>query len=286
MDLNKKNYNMVVKLGIIAGSGLLPSAIADLHLERGGEVYVAALQGETDISSIINYPHKQFPMGSVGAIIDYFAENEVAKVIIIGAIKRPNFKSIKVDAAGSALITMILKEKFLGDNSVLKIISNFIESKGFEVISPKDLLKISRYEKLYTTIRSPSRQDQVDIELGRQILKSLGKLDIGQSVIVANNYALGIEAAEGTDFLIERCGPLKTRDGKIGSGVLVKTAKLEQDLRLDIPAIGPNTVYGLAKHDYNGIAIEKSKVIIIKPRETIKLLNKHNLFLTYLNFSD
>jgi len=278
--LNKENNGLTINnLGIIAGSGLLPSEIADLHLKQGGNVYIAALEGETDILHITKYQYKQFPIGSVGALLEYFRENNVKEIIIIGGITRPDLKSVKVDKAGSLLIAKILKEKFLGDDNILKIISDFIESKGFKVISPKTLLELGTYEKLYVSNKLPSKQDQIDIELGSQVIKSLSNLDIGQSVIIADGYVLGIEAAEGTDALIRRCELLrKTERG----GVLVKMAKLTQDMRLDLPTIGPDTIFYLAKHGYNGLAIQKSGVIIVKPAETIALLNEHDLFISYI----
>ena len=279
MVLNKKDKGLAGSLGIIAGSGLLPTEIADLHLKQGGKVYIAALEGETDILHINKYQFKQFPIGSVGALLEYFAENNVKEIIIIGGITRPDLKSIKVDKIGSILIAKILKEKFLGDDNILKIISDFIESKGFKIISPKTLLALGTYEQLYISDKLPSKQDQIDIELGMEVIKSLSNLDIGQSVIVADGYVLGIEAAEGTDALIRRCELLrKTERG----GILVKMAKLTQDMRLDLPTIGPDTIFYLAKHGYNGLAIQKSGVIIVKPVETCALLNEHGLFISYI----
>ena len=275
----EENLNTPPNLGIIAGGGLLPSEIASLHQNLGGKVFIAALEGEADISSITSYTYKQFPMGSVGALLEYFVENNVKEIIIIGAITRPDLKSIKVDVTGSLLIAKILKEKFLGDDTVLKIISNFIESKGFKVISPTKLLELSDYAGFHKTNSSPSKQDKIDIELGRKVLRPLSDLDIGQSVIVSDSYVLGIEAAEGTDNLIRRCELLrKTNKG----GVLVKMAKSGQDMRLDLPTIGPDTIFYLAKHGYNGLAVEKAGVIIVKPTETINLLNKSGLFISYI----
>lgn len=270
---------MITKLGIIAGKGLLPLEIANLHSKLGGEVCIAALEGETDVSLITKYPYKQFPIGSVGGLLEYFTENNVKEIVIIGAITRPDLKSIKVDMIGSILMAKILKNKFLGDNNLLKLASDFIESKGFKVISPKEILKISNYEQYYLAKCNPSQKDKIDIELGKQVLKALGQLDVGQSVIVCGGYVLGIEAAEGTDNLIRRCELFrKTETG----GVLVKLVKSEQDRRLDLPTIGPDTVFYLAKHGYNGLAIEKDGVIIVKPQETMELLNENGLFISYI----
>ena len=276
---NEKNINTSINLGIIAGEGLLPSEIASLHQKLGRKVFIAALEGEADIFPITSYLYKQFPIGSVGALLEYFVENNVKEIIIIGGMKRPDLKSIKVDIVGSLLIAKILKEKFLGDDTVLKIISNFIESKGFKVISPKKLLELSNYDEFYKTNSTPSKQDKIDIELGIKTLKALSALDIGQSVIASDGYVLGIEAAEGTDNLIRRCELLRKNDK---GGVLVKIAKSSQDMRLDLPTIGPDTIFCLAKHGYNGLAVEKSGIIIIKPKEVISLLNKSDLFISYI----
>lgn len=267
------------KLGIIAGKGLLPSEIAKLYLKQGGQVCIAAIDKETDISLIAKHPYKHFSLGSVGSLFEYFTENQVKDVIMIGGINRPDLKSLKVDVIGSVLIAKILKEKFLGDDNVLRVVADFIESKGFKVISPQDLLKIDIYENLYVTKTIPTKQDKSDIEIGMKVLKQLGSLDVGQSVIVYDSYILGVEAAEGTDNLIRRCELLR-KDNK--GGVLVKMSKLGQDTRLDVPTIGPDTIFYLAKHGYNGLAIEKSGVIIVKPEETIELLNKNKLFIKYL----
>lgn len=273
MVLNKKN------LGIIAGSGMLPATIADLYLKQGGNVYIAALEGETDILYITQYQYKQFSTGSVGMILEYFTKNHVKEIIVIGGITRPDVKAVKVDKLGSILIAKILKSKFLGDDNLLKIISDFIESKGFKVISPTSLLKLGVYAKSYLSNKLPSKQDEIDITLGMQVMTSLSDFDIGQSIIAVDGYVLGIEAAEGTDALIRRCAFLRRTER---GGVLVKMAKITQDMRLDLPTVGPDTIFYLAKHGYNGLAIQKSGVIIVKPLKTLALLNEYDLFIRYI----
>jgi DUF1009 family protein len=271
--------NIITKIGIIAGSGLLPLEVANLCKQNKKEVCIAAFEGDTDISLITSYQYKQFPIGSVGSLLEYFTENNVKEIVIIGGINRPDLKSIKVDVIGSLLIAKILKNQFLGDDNILQLISDFVESRGFKVISPTEFLKISNYEKHYITKSAPSTQDKIDIELGKKVLHALGGLDIGQSVIVSDGYVLGIEAAEGTDNLIRRCEALRKSES---GGVLVKMTKMQQDMRLDLPTIGPDTIFYMAKHGYNGIAIEKSAVIIVKPQETIDLLNENGMFLSYV----
>ena len=267
---------MLQKLGIIAGNGDLPKEIAKLYNSAGGNCFIAAIDPETSFEGS-SYEH--FTLGSVGGIIEYFKKNAVENVVIVGGIARPDLKSLKVDFAGSALLAKILKQKILGDDNVLKIVSNYIESKDLKVISPKEILKFSGYNFDISNKNTPSSQDKADIEIGIQVIKSLGGLDVGQSVIVYDGYVIGIEAAEGTDNLIRRCEYLRKKEK---GGVLVKMSKSEHDMRLDMPVIGPDTVFFLAKHGFNGIAIEKEGVIVIKPEETQKLLNNNGLFLSII----
>ena len=264
------------KLGLIAGGGALPTQIANLYQERGGQCVLASINEEINQLELSS---KSFSIGSVGGILEYFAENSVEQVIIVGGIKRPDLKSIKVDIAGSVLLARILKEKLLGDDKILKIVSSYIESKGFKVISPVAVLKLGNYTNNISSKKSPSKQDKNDAEIGKELLKSLGYMDVGQSVIVADGYVLGIEAAEGTDNLIKRCALLRK---KSKGGVLVKMSKPGQDMRLDVPAIGPETARLLAEHDFNGVAAEQNGVIIIDPQKTLKLLDEGGMFLWFL----
>jgi DUF1009 family protein len=268
---------MLPNLGIIAGSGDLPAEIAKLQKSSGGNCVIAALNSEIVFE---NFVHKHFTIGSVGGIIKYFKENAVENVIIIGGIDRPDLKSLRVDFSGSLLLAKILKQKILGDDNILKIVSNYIESNGLKIIFPQEILKTGKYNLGISSARLPSNQDKVDIEIGKQVIVSLGALDVGQSVIVCDGYVVGVEAAEGTDNLIRRCEILRRAEK---GGVLVKMSKSAQDMRLDVPVIGPDTVFFLAKHGFNGVAIEKEEVIVIKPEETKSLLDKHGLFLKVLD---
>lgn len=264
---------MLQNLGIIAGGGDLPTEIAKIHTNSGGKCFIVSLDPKNTFDG---FSCECFSLGSVGGIIDYFKSNSVENIVIIGGIKRPDFKSLKVDFSGSMLLAKILKQKALGDDNLLKIVVDYIELKGLKVNSPQEILKAGKYELGIVSKKSPSAQDNKDIEIGTQVMTSLGALDVGQSVIVSDGYVVGIEAAEGTDNLIQRCDDLRPQNK---NGVLVKMSKSAQDMRVDVPVIGPNTISLLVKHGFNGVAIEKSGVIVINPQETENLLNKNGLFL-------
>ncbi len=264
-------------LGIIAGSGDLPAEIARIYTKNGGNCFVASLSEPVNAKGVKN---ENFEINKVGKILAYFKENQVENVILIGGMKRPDLKALKVDIAGASLLAKILKNKILGDDNLLKVVAGFIESKGYKVISAQDILAMDKKDKYIESSPNIAKSYIKDIDLGATVLESLGSVDVGQSIIIEDGYVIGIEAAEGTDELIKRCSYLrKKKEG----GVLVKMAKSAQDMRLDIPVIGPETIKILAKYKYAGFAINKKNVIIIKPKEVEELSKKSNLFMKLLD---
>ncbi|MCC8372085.1 MAG: UDP-2,3-diacylglucosamine diphosphatase LpxI [Rickettsia endosymbiont of Pseudomimeciton antennatum] len=273
LALHSNFSNPLNIVGIIAGNGLLPISLAESFIKQGGQCYIVALEGEADPVLYKNFTHQFFKIGMVRPIIEYFRKYDVKNIILAGGVNRPNFKAIKVDLMGSRLLARILKQKFLGDDKLLSIVTDFLEEKGFQVISSYEILSA---KKGSMTIMVPSGRDNTDIELGMKLLDGIGHLDVGQSVIVDNGYIIGIEAAEGTDNLIKRCSHLRKNST---GGVLVKMMKKGQDTRIDIPTIGPETIKNLANYGYKGVAIQKEKVIVIELERTIELANKCRLFI-------
>lgn len=270
---------MLPKLGIIAGNGLLPFKIASIYIKYHGECCIASINKDNDLKLIERFSPQSINIGRVGEIIKYFNQCRVKNIVFAGAIIRPNLRSLEVDLVGSILLAKILKQQFLGDDQVLKIIASFFEKKGFKVVSAQDILDLPPKSGASHTLYScqlPSPSDQIDLKLGIKILAQLGLFDVGQAVVVESGYVLGIEAAEGTDNLISRCASLRK---KPRGGVLVKMIKQGQDARLDIPVIGPQTISNLANFGYNGLALQRDRVIIIDPELTFALANQHQLFI-------
>lgn len=259
-------------VGIIAGNGLLPISIAEKLTEQHRKCCIAALEGEADHALYKPYPHRFFKLGMIGSIIEYFHSMNVEHIVLAGGVHRPNFRSLKVDMTGSVLLARILKQKFLGDDNLLKVVAGFLEERGFKIIASQEILAS---DNIIITTNTPSSSEMRDVELGIKLLESIGEIDVGQSVIVEDGYILGIEAAEGTNNLIERCSHLRKSSS---GGVLVKMAKKSQDTRLDMPTVGPETILNLAHYDYSGLAIKKNQVIVIEPGEVARLSNEYGLF--------
>ncbi len=260
-------------IGIIAGNGSLPILLANKFIQAGKQCYIAILSDEIDLTLYKNFSYQIFKIGMIGAIIKYFRKANVTNIVLAGGIKRMNLRSIKVDLTGSILLARILKQKFLGDDKLLSIIISFLQDKGFNVVPYYEIINAN---EVIITNHSPSAEDLLDIELGVKLLDNIGPLDVGQSVIVEDGYILGIEAAEGTDNLIKRCVELRK---KPTGAVLVKLMKKGQDSRVDMPAVGPSTLYNLAKYQYQGLVIPAAKIIVIEPELMVQLANKHGLFI-------
>ena len=258
-------------MGIIAGSGDLPMKLAKDFSSKGGEVFVALLDGHVT-HDFSNFPSDKFKIGEVGRGLDFFRFHGVTNLVMAGGVKRPNFLTLKVDKIGAILIAKIVKAKLMGDDKLLRTIAYFLEEKGFKIVSPMSVFSGQQtiHEEVVTLIK-PSQQELEYIKLGSVAAKELGRQDIGQSVIVGAGQIIGLEDEQGTDALIERC--------KLRQGILVKMQKPMQDDRLDIPTIGEETVKKIAECGLRGIAVEADKVIILNLQQTIKLADELGIFI-------
>ena len=262
------------KIAIIAGNGLLPKIIYDECKKQGRETVLITFDGINENKSFSNLPSLKTNFGKVGKIIEFIKKNQCKDVILVGGFKRPSFKSVMaVDWKGATLISKILTSK--GDNSSLEIVIEFLKKENLNVIGVKDILPSLFVEKGFLTNKKPSNQQNLYILNGKNILEKVSEFDIGQSIVISSNRVLGIEGPEGTDLLISRCSKMSYEDKPI----LVKTAKLNQDTRVDLPTVGLNTIQKLISSGFSGLAIQSSLTIILEKDKVLSLANKNNLFI-------
>jgi hypothetical protein len=266
-------------LGVIAGRGDLPILLLNKAIETGTASFVALLDGFADSKDFYSAESSTFKIGEVKKIIDFFKQNNVTHIVFAGKVDRPKWSDLYVDSMGGTLLARILKNKFIGDDNVMKTIASFVEELGFSIISPLDILQGINNSSILTILK-PSEEDLRDIELGLKVSKMIGEFDIGQAVVVENGYVLGVEAAEGTDNLIKRCGALKRNSDPCG--VLIKTLKPQQSIKLDPPVVGIATIQNVAESGLKGIAVEKSSVIILEIEKVINLANQLNIFISII----
>lgn len=256
-------------LGIVAGGGDLPLRVARAAIAAGRPVFAAVIDGWADPAPWRDIPHLYIRAGATGRILDAFQRHGVRQLVLAGAAKRPSVAHIArgVDATGLRLLAKLGKAMFLGDDGFLRGVDRVLSSEGFEIVAPHAILaELLPPAGLLTTGLVPDALARADIARGIAVCRALGGVDVGQAVVVQQGLVLGVEAIEGTDALLARCGPLR-REGP--GGVLVKLAKPGQDRRMDLPGIGPVTVAGAAAAGLRGIVMEAGGAILLDRAATL-----------------
>ena len=214
--------------------------------------------------------------------LEFFRKNNVDTIVLAGAVRRPKFSEISLDATGMKWLARLGFAIFAGDDALLKAITDLLREEGLKIIAGTDLLDDVFLENGVATEISPSKNEFADIKLGFSEAKELGKKDLGQAVVVQNNQLLQCEDEKGTEHLINSVK--NYRKTKFG-GILVKVSKPQQDLRLDLPTIGVDTIHQLSKNKFSGIAIESGKCIVLDKEEVIKQANISGLFVVGCDLS-
>ena len=262
------------KLGILAGGGSLPRLIIDACQYEQRDVFVLAFRGQADSNVTDGVPHSWVNLGAAGKSLRLLKEASVSELVLAGNIVRPTMASLKPDAKALKFF-MKLGRKSLGDDGILRALIKTLESEGFKVTSPTAVLRGLQVTDGVLGAIVPDEDARSDIARGIEVLRALSPVDVGQAIIVQEGLVLGIEAAEGTDSLIERCGFLK-REGP--GPILIKLRKMGQETRVDLPTIGPDTVKNAIDFGLRGLAIEANATLIIERAKVIKIANEEGLF--------
>lgn len=264
-------------IAIFAGRGALPKMLIENCQKNGRKFLLFLLESEdyeVDYSALS--PIK-LHYGSVGKFLEILQQNQIKNLIFIGAVNKPSFSEIKVDKKGAILLAKIIASKILGDDAVLRAVINFFEKEGLKIVKIDEFLNDIVAKKSVLTKLQPTAQSLADIDLARKAIRTMSEFDIGQSVIVAQKQIIAVEAAEGTDAMIKRCGDLNIAFKK--DAILVKMKKLNQSGKVDLPTIGVDTIKNCKLHGINGIAIQAGVTLIIDKGEVAKLADESGIFL-------
>jgi UDP-2,3-diacylglucosamine hydrolase len=265
---------MPPKLAVLAGNGPLPGQVIGAARGAGREVFVLAFEGETDPGLVADLPHHWVPLGAVGRAFKALHDFGAEEVCMIGPVRRPNLKALKLDWRGMQLLAK-LGLRGQGDDQLFKVIVSELEHEGFRVVGADDIMGRLVAAEGPLTCALPDPEAEADIELGFRVARRLGELDVGQAVVVQHGLVLGVEAVEGTDALLRRCAEIR-REG--AGGVLVKVKKPRQERRADLPTIGPDTVRLAAAAGLSGIAVHAGHCLIVQQAETIEAADRAGLF--------
>lgn len=257
-------------VGIVAGAGSLPREIAAHVTARGDLVHIVSIAGEGDDSDLEPFPLTRVGWAQIGRLLRALRNASVSELVIVGAVRRPDVASLRPDFGVVTNIPAVLRIlRTGGDDSILSRIVRFFESKGFKVVSPVDVMPSLRVGAGPLGQGRMSEADRTDVARGFDVVRALGPYDIGQAVVVADGRIEAIEGAENTDAMLARLTSQRNtsmrdrsqHDGLLApsvhdrSGVLVKRPKPRQEMRVDLPAVGPQTVSRALEAGLKGVAV-------------------------------
>ena len=264
------------KLGIIAGGGILPQILIRHCQNTGREYFVLAVENNADKELFTpDIPHQWIRIGQAGTGFKMMHEQNAQEIVMIGTIHRPSLADLVPDLRTAAFFARI-GLKALGDDGILRALVKEIESDNFRVVGIHEVLPDLLVKQGVLTKAKPDKQALADIARGIEVGLELGRLDVGQSVVVQQGLVLGVEGIEGTDRLIERCG---TYQRKGTGGVLVKLRKPQQDMRIDLPTIGTKTIENMHNAGLRGVAVHAGNALIVNEKEVIDLADKYKMFI-------
>ena len=254
-----------MQIGLIAGSGALPVIIAMDARARGYRVVTIALENLAseelnEVSDVINWVNP----GKFGGMIDILKKNGVKEALMAGKVPKSLLYKSKItpDLRGLKLLFSIINK---GDDVILKAIKKELADEGIEIIETPAFSPHLLTPEGCLTKSQPDEDEWKDIEYGWRLAKEIGRLDIGQTVVVKGQAIVAVEAIEGTDEAIIR-GGLWAGEG----AVVVKISKPQQDMRLDVPTVGSDTIKTMQKAKAGVLAIEAHKSIIVNKDIVIK----------------
>ena len=268
-------------LAMICGGGSMPLAVADYVTKRGRPVVLFPIRGAADGTEVDRYPHHWIYIGQIGKFLRLARAAGCSDLVFIGAMVRPSIWQVHPDLVGLSFLLHVLAAFRGGDNHLLSSMGKLMEQEGFRLLGAHEVApEILVPEGVLGRVQA-SERDIADIALGFDYLRATGPFDVGQAVVVAGKHVLAVEAAEGTDQLLARVAELRANGrvrSAVGTGVLVKAPKRGQDLRFDMPSIGPLTVEGVARAGLAGIAVVAGSTIIAEPGQLVMAADRANIF--------
>lgn len=263
------------RYGLIAGNGKFPFLVLEAARSRGIEMVVAAIREETfpEIENHAKTVH-WMSLGQLGKLIKTFKSEGVNNAIMAGQVKHKQiFSSIVPDLRMIQLLASLATKN---TDSLIGAVGRMLESEGIHLMDSTLFLRPLIPEPGVLTARGPSDEEKRDLDYGYRIARELGRLDLGQSVVVSDGACIAVEAMEGTDAVIERAASLANgRPLRV-----VKLAKPNQDLRFDVPVIGHATVHIMQRLSVSALAIEAHKTLMMDRDELIRTADAARIAIT------
>ena len=270
------------RVGLVAGWGRYPLLVAQALRQRGHQTFCLAVADHADPAlALWCHDLRWTGLGKLGAAIRYFKRHGVARATMAGKIHKailfqpwlwlrhlPDLRTLR-----AVLPHFLTRQKDCRDDTLLGMLVDQFAADGIYFAPATDYVPELLVKPGQLTQRGPAAWQWKDIRFGWQVAKELGRLDIGQSVAVKSQTVLAVEAVEGTDQCIRRAGSLC----RAGEFTVVKVAKPQQDMRFDVPTIGPNTLQTMVEAGARVLAVEADRTIVVDQAEVIDFANRHKL---------
>lgn len=258
------------KLGLISGEGEFPLILAQ-ELRKLNYKVIAVTFSKGQEKKLQTWVDKvyQIYIGQLEKLINIFKNEKIKELIFLGKIEKS--LALRLNIPDKRALALWYRVSNREDNTLLKALTEELEREGFKVRGPAEFLQNFLVKEELYTHRAPTPTEWEDIRYGLKIAKAIGELDIGQCVVVKDKMTVAVEAMEGTDATILRGGKLRSES------VVVKIAKPHQDLRLDLPVVGLQTVETLIKAKATTLALEAEKTFFLQREKAIELANKYKI---------
>lgn len=261
-----------MKVGLIAGGGRFPMLVASSARQQGHEVVAVAIKEEADpeLEQQVDRCH-WISLGELTKLVRAFQDEGITEAVMAGRVRhariysaiRPDWKLFKLLAA--------LPRK--NTDSLLGAVANFLEGEGIRLIESTRFLEPYLAKSGQLTSRSPTNDELADIEYGKEVARALVGFDIGQSVVICERACVAVEAMEGTNDVITRAGTLSN-----GRPVtVVKMAKPNQDMRFDVPVVGPTTFVKMSEVNATALAVEAGKTLFLDMEQALNTANQSKI---------
>jgi DUF1009 family protein len=267
-------------LGLIVGESSLPKFLI-AKLIKKKKIFLILDLTKANIYKKYNNSYS-LKITQLGKAISILKKNNCKKIILIGKVMRPRISSLKFDSRTLFYLPRLFNAFKKGDGSIIKEVIKIFKENKISVINSMSFTPELIFKDKNINNVKVSNEDKKSILKGVNIIKSLSQFDIGQSVILNNGYVLAIEGPEGTNEAIKRSLLLTKKYNLKNKSILVKFPKINQDLRVDLPTLGFETIKNCIRANIKGIAIKKSQNIIMNKNQVIDLTKKNNFFITAL----
>lgn len=272
------------RVAVVAGSGRLPIDVVEGLVRAGHRPLVVAVEGEVDWQ--VDYEtHDLVTLAPehIGHLVPVLKHEKVTHLVLAGGVgRRPPLRKIRLSPLDLvALLPRLVRAFAHGDDGLLRALIGYLESKGIKVVGAHEIVPDLLAPVGVLTRARPKTTDRWDMDAAWTAARAIGRLDIGQAAVAVGGRAIALEGIEGTDGLLVRTRDLRDHGRLAGKkrGVLVKCAKPGQELRADLPAIGPATIEAAHAAGLAGVAVEAARSLILDFDTTVKRANELELFL-------